>query len=286
MDLRISDFQILKVFEYAVVVSEKGVIKISSPALLLALEDISKLTSVPLSSQSIRAIFERYKLDVDEAMSFVGEILNIQKSDEKKYFEQLIIAHEWGQEFEDTLASELACTFDVATVNENLVERVTTPNAFIMVIPKSYVGSEFKDMYFEVAARFPGSAICVALRMNDSFYISPPFISEIGNPCHFCTLEKIIYTEQVRPTKNNGSSLLKFCTETQLNLPEQPLSRLQFALVTGLIAEKIKLWTLPGYGHRSQDRIVLASYVNLFSGLITEEHISHWPMCDCLRSLK
>lgn len=270
MDVQISSFQIFKVFEFSVVISEKELTKIYSSALSLALEELRLLTSIRLPINTIQNIIEKHNLDCDEVMSFLDGAISIKKVDEEKYFEKVIVVHEWGKEFEDALASEVSCKFDVAASKEDIIEEITSSNSFVLILPKNYVCREFRDMYFEMAAESPGSAICVAMRMNDSFYMSPPFISEMGNPCHFCTSDKIIYAERAQPTKNNWSSLLRFCTETQLDPPEQQLSRLQLALVTGMLSEKIKLWTVPGYGHRGQDRIALASYVNLFSGLITD----------------
>lgn len=282
MDLYISDFQIIKLLDQSIVVSEKGVALIHSPQLLQALYKLRALTSAPQAKTDIYTILEEYGLDANEAFEFLERVLKLRKTTLNLYFKQIIIAHDWSSDLEKILTAELPITFETHPINEQLIENIATPHAFLMIITKHYNHQKLKTIYFEIANTFPQSAICMALRVGDYFYVSQPYLSEAGTPCHFCNFDKTAYTEQVRPTPGNWSRLLNFCTDNNLPIPEQPLTPLQTALATGLLLETIKQWVCADYGRRTQDCMMLASYIHLSSGQITEEHVSHWSMCDCL----
>ncbi len=286
MKLHISDFQMININEHTIVISEKGVTKIQSRPLIHALHKLRTLTSTSHTKKYVLNLLEKFELNAGEAFTFLEKILNIHYPSADPYFKHIIIAHEWDREFEDTLASELHSTLKIYPINRHLLENVSLPESLIIIAPKKYNHQKTKHIYFEIAKRQPTSCICIAMRTGDYFYVSQPYLPTLGSPCHFCNFDNIIHAERVRPTTNNWSSLLNFCTDSHVTLPEQQFTRLQSALATGLLLEKIKLWTRPGYGHRSQDRIMLASFINLFNGHVTEEHITHWQMCDCLRPQK
>lgn len=286
MDLHISDFQIIQTIDRSLIISEKGVTLIHSHPFLEALQNIRESNTTHLVQADIFTLFEKHGLVAEDAFAFLEQVVTIRKATTIPYFTQIIIAHDWSPALEEILTSELNNNFQAHPVNEHLLGKITDPHSLIMILARHYNHVQMKSLYFKIANAYPQSAICVALRTGDYFYVSQPFLSEVGGPCHFCNFDKTAYTERVRPTSGHWSSLLNFCIDNTLAIPQQPLTRLQEALATGLIIEKIKFWTLSGYAQRSQDRIMLASYMNLHNGQITEEHVNHWSMCDCLRSLK
>lgn len=284
MTLIISEFEIIKLKEHTIIISEKGVTNIQSRPLIKALHKLRTLVSTQQTKKDILHLLEKFHLNSDEAFSFLEQAIHI-KAVTEKHFKKIIIAHEWSYELDSLLNSELKEAFIALPINENLTKQTQLSESFVMIMPKKYDHHKIKTIYFDIAKKHPTCCLCVALRTGDSFYISQPYLPNIGGPCHFCNFDNIARTEHIRPTVNNWSSLFNFCTDSHIALPEQSMTRLQFALMTGLLVERIKLWTCPGYGHRTQDRIMLSSHINLFNGHITEEHVTHWQMCDCLRPL-
>ncbi|WP_240881394.1 McbB family protein [Pseudomonas sp. TMW22080] len=285
MNLIISEFQVIKLKEHTIVISEKGVTTIKSRPLIKALHKLSTLTSTQQTKKHILHTLEEFNLAPDEAFSFLEQAIHI-KAVTEKHFKKIIIAHEWGCELDNILNSEFKEAFFALPINTHLTKQTQLSESLVIIMPTKYDHHKIKHIYFEIAKKHPACCLCVALRTGDSFYISQPYLSEIGGPCHFCNFDNIARTERVRPTFNNWSSLFNFCTDSHIALPEQPMTKLQFALMAGLLVERIKLWTCPGSGHRTQDRIMLSSHINLFNGQITEEHVTHWQMCDCLRPIK
>lgn len=208
---------------------------------------------------------------------------HIPKKELTSYFAQIVIAHDWDDEFEKTLTDELPSPIRTHKINKKLMNEISSPETFILIIPKDPHHHELKEIYYSIALKHPKSALCVAMRIADFFYVSQPYLPELGTPCHFCNIDKISHTERVRPSTNSWFSLLNFCHDHDLAAPKQTYTRLQRSLAIGLILERLKLWTYPGYGHRTQDRITSAAYINLVNGQTTEEQVAHWAMCECLR---
>lgn len=285
MELRISEFQIVELDPFTIIISEKGVVKIKSIPLVKALYELNQCTLQPTftTKKYILEILEKYSLPPEETFLFLEQILTFQKKELTPYFAQIIIAHDWDDEFEKTLTEELPSPIRTHKINKKLMDEISSPETFILIMPKDPHHHELKKIYYSIAFKYPKSALCVAMRIADFFYVSQPYLPELGTPCHFCNIDKISHTERVRPSANSWFSLLNFCHDHDLAAPKQTYTRLQRSLAIGLILERLKLWTYPGYGHRTQDRITSAAYINLLNGQTTEEQVAHWAMCECLR---
>lgn len=114
------------------------------------------------------------------------------------------------------------------------------------------------------------------------FCIGQPYIAEIGNPCHFCTVDRLVNNESVTHSKNNWASVLAFCKGKHVSVPFKALSLYQELIVIGAIVRNVKFFTDVGMVRKYQDNILCATYLQLSDGRIFEEPNSHWYMCDCL----
>lgn len=167
--------------------------------------------------------------------------------------------------------------------SSGLVESLQDLRCFIVLLCHSYNYNKVKELYFDVARASPKSAISVCWRMGNIFCVGQPYVAEIGNPCHFCIVDRLLNNESVVPAKNNWAGVLAFCKERHLDAPAKPLSLYQEMIVIGAIIKGVKFFTEYGEGNRYQDNILHGTYLKLNDGQIFEESNSHWYMCDCLR---
>ena len=149
-----------------------------------------------------------------------------------------------------------------------------------------YNYTKIKDLYFKLAALSPQSAISVAYFTGTNFCISQPYIHEIGNPCHFCTIDRLSSYESTTESKNAWSKLLSFCRLKELAIPSKKLTLLQKNLALGLLIQQIKLYTEDDSNLKYQDSALQSASIDLTNGSISEDSAPHWFLCRCLRGEK
>ncbi|WP_419737583.1 McbB family protein [Pseudomonas sp. COR18] len=199
------------------------------------------------------------------------------------YFKKITILHDWGDEFEKIAHQELSTPTEIYELTATPPKLDKNKNHFIFILCKTYNYPILKALYFELSHKNPSSAISIGFITGDTFTISPPYIFEIGNPCHFCKID--------RPEKNNindqrdnsWKKLLDLCKSQRKPIPVNEPTLLQKSLIFGSTFEHIKLYTRQATSQRHQDSLFQTMHTNLSNGLITEEPIPHWYMCDCMR---
>jgi McbB family protein len=189
-----------------------------------------------------------------------------------------------NEEFETMIGQELTCEYEIVEDLDSLVELSKGNSYFVEIICMQYDYAKLKELYFNLADSAPCSAISVAYLSGNIFRIGQPYIASIGNPCHFCLIDRQLNYEKCNKTQNSWSALLNYCIERNIALPSQNLNLLQRSLAIGAIAQKIKLHAEHGRETRHQDNALSSMTIDLNNGSITEELCPHWHSCNCLRS--
>ncbi|NWA03850.1 McbB family protein [Pseudomonas gingeri] len=285
MNISIQNYEILNFPNEDLIVSERGISKISSLSLLNALKTIKNRNQKNISKEEINEILIENDLDPEAAFSFLEKTLNIKKPISDYFFKKIAIIHDFQEsELEKTLATELYLPVDFHHFPSPTSKIKNKNRKFFFILLNSYDYASLKKLYFEIASNAPQSAISVGSMIGNSFYISPPYIPEIGNPCHFCNVDRLESNDQSSQRENNWIKLLKFFKGRNSPIPPSQHTLLQRSMILGAIANHINFYTTPGNEKRHQDSIFLTSHIDIHKGLITEENLSHWFMCDCLRS--
>ncbi|VVN59491.1 hypothetical protein PS687_03382 [Pseudomonas fluorescens] len=281
MNMIIPNYEILNFDVESLVVSDVGISKVHSQPLLEVLRQL-RFSNVISKNELYRMLSEK-GLHESDAFEFLERIIPFKSADEI-YFEKTIVVHDWeGQaDIESLLGEELSGCAEFKGFSDDVVKAVSDVRCFVVFVCHSYDYDQLKKIYFDVARASPKSAVSVCWRMGGFFSIGQPYIADLGSPCHFCIVDRLICNEFVVPAKNKWASVLAFCKNKHVSVPSATLSLYQEMLVIGAVIRKVKYFTECNGERKYQDNILYNSYVQLSDGKIFEESTSHWYMCDCL----
>ncbi|WP_158526754.1 McbB family protein [Metapseudomonas furukawaii] len=282
MTINSTDFDLAITKKAALITTQKGIFRITSPEIIKALEWIKNQTA----ETNIEEIdlSEKYNLTKNDWEDFL--IATFPHSIRKpSYFSgATFITEEKSSLFycKEIITSETRCKITYLTAAQDTSQQKCEKRYFV-ISALNYNYSDLKKKFFSLASSNPDSAISVIYSNGESIYISAPFIPSIGNPCHFCLIDKIIAFEKNSP-RGGWSKLLNHFIKQHEPIPLRRFTAYQRALTSGAIAKKINLHTQGSLTFRTQDCNLPNLAINLHSGESSEETIPHWTMCDCLRT--
>ncbi|SKB01969.1 McbB family protein [Pseudomonas extremaustralis] len=281
MNIIVPSYEILNFETESLVISDMGVVKVHSQPLLAALRQL-KVSNVTTRAE-FDALLSGNGLNPKSAFDFLESVIPF-RTVEDVYFEKTVVVHAWKgrTDFEGLFTQELAGALEFVEFSSDVVASTQGLRCFVVLLCHSYDYDQVKKIHFDLAKASPQSAISVCWPMGGFFCIGQPYIAEIGNPCHFCTVDRLINNESIKRTKNNWASVLEFCRNKHVNIPSKALSLYEETVVIGAIIKRIKFFTELGVVRKYQDDILYVSYVQLSDGKVFEESNSHWCMCDCL----
>ncbi|WP_123343125.1 McbB family protein [Pseudomonas brassicacearum] len=285
MKLSLSNYELLNFERSNAIVSEKGIARVDSPAMLKLLKELKSVECITKSD--LNELFANHNLEPTNAYNFLSSAIRINTAKDLNYFKSTLIAHNWGKtsNLEKILSSEIEHLSTCSLEDLDLYTSYKEERYIIMLCSK-YNYTEIKKLYFSSAKKWPKSAISVCYGSADLFHISQPYIPEIGNPCHFCTIDKLISNEIHSPSVNTWSKLLNFCKGKNINLPITKPTLLQESLILGAIARVSRLVSGTMPSQKYQDNIFQTTTINLSNGHISQASATHWHLCDCLGAKK
>lgn len=240
MQLIFSEFDIVSLPNESLIISINGASKTESKKLLVVLQELKKqkLPSIP------KALFDKIvsaqKLPLKETYTFLNFAIGLKNQPSEIYFKKVLIAHDWGnrEEFEAIIDQEVKFDYEIVSDFESLIDRAEGNAFLIKIICMQYNYSKLKNLYFCLADSSPSSAISIGYLSGDIFRISQPYIPNIGNPCHFCLVERQLNYERINESRNTWSALLSFCVDQNITTPAPNLSLLQRNLALGTVIKK------------------------------------------------
>ncbi|NMZ23068.1 McbB family protein [Pseudomonas proteolytica] len=282
MNITIPSYEILNLESEDLIVSELGISRIHSKPLLSALRKLS--SRLVMAEDEINEVFSEHGLMPSCAFDFLEAAVGLRRDVGEIYFKKTIFVSDWNGrvELEKLLRSELSTCIELLGFSDDLLSLVAGKQYFIVLLCESYDYHAIKKIYFELAISAPESAISVCHRMGDVFCIGQPYMRSIGNPCHFCSVDKVINSERISPARNSWAKIMEICRVNHIEVPSKALTLYQEIVTLGAIIRKVRFYTELGNSKLYQDNILQASYLNLINGVVTEDVCVHWYMCDCL----
>lgn len=283
MLIKINNYEILNFESDTLLYTKSGITKINSLPISSLLEKLENLKTQTLSENNLFEIIEQYNIDPQEALSFLKNTNTIQSIKGNPHYSKATLYLDWK------------CTTDVqAAISElpkkNIILASMKNNDYPDNIAELFIIStldlhpmKLREFYFEICKRNPDSAIILGYFIENKYHLSQPFIPTTGNPCAFCSIDKVRNTERVRPGISQWAKIVNFCSDRTLALPQPAPTLLQRSLILGLILKKIDLYTSPQDIPSTQDSNILTTTLDLETGEITNEIFPHWSMCHCLR---
>jgi McbB family protein len=284
MTIKICNYEILNFDDDRILISEKGIHKINNSKLWDALSEINSLTDKEIENNELSEIIARHGLPHDSTVDYLKKTLKIREALNLAPYEKVIIIHDLSnaKRLECHAHNEIIKDCEIFQTRNFEPETIRNTKNFFVLLAEKYNYQKLSELYFKIATLAPQSAICVAYSISDCYCVSQPYIPEIGNPCHFCGLDRLIDYETRLKSNSSWASLLHFCKGKGINIPVKKKTFLQDSMAFGLIFQRVNLYTSPGSARRHQDSVLASATMNLTTGLISEEIISHWFLCKCL----
>lgn len=287
MHIKIQNYEMLNFENYSLIGSEKGICRIQSKKLIAAFDDLRAICETPVELETIESILTKHQLDKKHALGQLHEHLVIQTNLTPPYFEGVYILHGWDEHIErarEIFDQEARTPLTHLPLHQESIKKIKSANSLIVLLPSSQNTDSLKSIYFEIANTLPKSFIIAGYFSTNTFTVTQPYSTDLGNPCLFCSLSRAIHFE----TQANGScawnAILKFCTSNAVDFKSPRPYALQYTMAAGMISKKIRIFTACSRSTFFQDNILTDSAINLDSGVISEETLPHWHMCDCLRA--
>lgn len=175
-------------------------------------------------------------------------------------------------------------TISFLPINSPISTKMISSKSLIFVILENFNPSALRPFYFELTRRNKKSLISVGHYTPGGYLLSQPYLPDSGNPCFFCSHDRITHYENLNPSQKNWTKIVNFCTSLNIHVPLPKPSLLEKNLALGMIARRIKYFTEHQKSKRFQDNIFSATHLNFENGETQETVTPHWHMCECMRT--
>lgn len=276
--IEVEDFDVLDHSGFDIVVSGKGITKITDPEISTCIREINKKNRI--EKEKLFSMSQKITDNPSGFENFLDDIIGIKKKLENYFKRNVIIYKSPDIIFTQEIKDESSSNFDVININ-NMNKINFEDNTFFLILAIPYNYKEIKNIFLNLKKRYPNSAISIAYIENRDFVISTPHISHLGNPCHFCNIDNKISGLNNR-VEDNWSKMLSFCQENDIDIPIKNIKLLDKAYISGAIIKKISSYNKNNQEMRHQDRCLPQVRLDLNTGRYEEEIIPHWPACDCI----
>lgn len=283
--IRIYNYEILNFDTDPVVFSNAGFTKINDQNILRALQRIENAQSKILERDTLEKILEDEKLQITSAIDFLKSIHVIGETLDAPHFKNTHIYSdlEIPQDLKSYLEKKSNGKLKILDIPSVKVSKFPTPTlcifACLRLTPKS-----IKKTYTELLNQNPECGASIGFISGNYFHLTEIHIPSLGNPCAFCTLDRISHYETARSSFHHWSKIWTFCRSRNIDLPKTPIDEFQTILILGSIISFTKKLTQPPKNKVTQDRALLSRTLNLEDGTLTEESNVHWPFCECLEA--
>lgn len=284
MLIKINNYEILNFAPDTLLYTKSGITRLNSPNITSLLSDLENLKTQILPKENLENLIKKHNLEPQEAFSFLMNTNTLQNIKNKPHYSHATLYLDWK------LNTEIKAAISETKSNKiNIEEKIEgTPipvneSKLFIITTLDLHPIKLRKFYFEICNKNPESAFILGYYIEDKYHLSQPFIPVTGNPCAFCSIDKIRNMEKLRPGISQWAKVLDFCFDRTLTIPRPTPTILQRTLILGLIQKKINLYTSLQDPMFTQDMTTLGTTLNLESGEITDEAFPHWSMCQCLR---
>lgn len=265
------------------VFSASGFTKITDPKITRALRRIEKTRAKYITEDNLALILEEENLQHASAIKFLETLSILGETTEPPYFQNTIIYHdiELSESLKVHLEERSCGKLKIKNLSHYKPHRTDAPTLFVLVCMKLRPES-IRTMYTELLELNPESGASIGFISANHFHLTEAYLPSIGNPCAFCTLDRIAHYETLRTSQHHWSKVWTFCRNNKLDLPKTEIDEFQIVLVLGSIITFANNFLEAPKRKRTQDQTFLSRTINLDNGTTTEDISIHWPLCQCL----
>ncbi|MBV4491081.1 McbB family protein [Pseudomonas oryzicola] len=281
--MRIYNYEILNFDQQPTIYSNTGFSKITDPRMVSVLQRLEEKQEETINKAELEQIIKNEQLDPTATVAFLKSLTIIGEPAVSPYFKKTSVFTDWevSTELKCSLTKRLGGKIQFHTTLP--VETIPTdqPTLFIFVYLK-LKPKELRTIYTNLAQRNPHCGFSVGFISGRHFHLTAAYIPDVGNPCAFCTLDRIAHYETLRSSQHYWSKIWTFCLTRKIDLPTTKIDEFQNALILGTITSFSHQLTYHQRARRTQDQVLLSRTLDLTSGETTEDCNVHWPFCECL----
>ncbi|PTV55393.1 McbB family protein [Pseudomonas putida] len=280
--LRVYNYEILNFDSDPMVFSSSGFTRITEPKIIRALQLIEESQSKYIQHHALEKILRKVHLQPSSAMNFLKSLSIIGEPTDPPFFQHTLIYHdlEISDETKNLLESKHSGSLEIRQYSEYTPHTTHKPTLFVFACTKLSPHS-LKANYLNLLVSNPHCGATVGFISGNHFHLTEMHIPAIGNPCAFCTLDRITHYEKLRASQHHWCKIWSFCCSSKLDLPKIHVDELQKFLIIGTIVSFISKLTKAPKSKTTQDQVLLSRTINLETGVTTEDPSVHWPLCQC-----
>ncbi|MCU0126568.1 McbB family protein [Pseudomonas vlassakiae] len=281
--LRIFNYEILNFDQEPMVFSSTGFTKITEPKIIRALQTMGATHAKYINLHELEQIFETESLEPKSALNFLESLSILGKKVEPPHFQKVIIYHDLdiSTPLKDFYEKKHNSTITFKKIEQFEVLNHSIPTLFIFACLKLRPDA-IRSHYTRIMKENPEHGASIGFISNHHFHLTEVHVPSIGNPCAFCTLDRVTYYESKRASQHPWSKVWAFCCRNNYDLPKTDVDDLQTSLILGTIISFTNKLTLAPKFKYTQDQVLLSKTIDLDTGATTEEISTHWPFCQCL----
>ncbi|MFJ4445662.1 McbB family protein [Pseudomonas sp. NPDC089422] len=281
--LRVYNYEILNFEQEPVIFTSTGFTKLVDPKMTSTLVRLGSMNTQHLSEGDLESLLRSEDLQPEPATEFLKSLSVLGDEVSLPYLKRVVIFTDMviSESLKKFLEEQRRQRLQILPLPNDLPAIASSPTLFVFACMKLRPNS-IKKMYTTVLQQNPGSAASIGFVSGNYFHLTEAHLPEIGNPCAFCTFDRISHYERLRSSHHYWSRIWAFCSAQNLDLPLTPINEYQRTLIFGAIVEFADKLTQAPKLRSTQDRILLSRTVNLQNGFLTEDSSIHWPLCECI----
>lgn len=281
--LRIYNYEILNFDAQPTLFSPTGFTKINEPKFINVLQRITQNPSMLIQQEELEHLLALESLPVEEGISFLKTLSIVGEIDQLPYFKKIILCIDWEipESVQKWLEDKNENITLLAPPNSVITSAQPEPTLFILAYLKLRPES-MRKLYYDIVKNNPHAGVSVGFVTGQFFHLTQPYIPSLGNPCAFCTLDRMAHYESLRASQHHWSKIWSFCQAHKLDLPTTPIDEFQSFLIVCMILSFGKRFTQPPKSRLTQDQILVSRTLNLSTGSFNEDPAVHFPMCQCI----
>lgn len=280
---RIYNYEILNFNNDPVVYTSAGLTRVTSEPMRSAMRRLKESALEYIEHDELEAMLVVEGLDPASAISFLRSILVVGDIVQVPHFSDVIIYTDLPlpDSYKELLREKYRGKLTISS--ELPREMLPTPSPTLSIFACLNLDpGTVRSAYNAFIRNNPENGASIGFVSGSDFHLTEVHIPAIGNPCAFCTLDRIAYYERIRGSQHHWSKLWSFCKAMNVKLPSPITDELQCLMILGVIISFANKLTSAPRTLSTQDQVLLSRTLDLTNGSFTEDSSIHWPFCECL----
>lgn len=220
-------------------------------------------------------------LDRSDTIKFLEETIGF-KSEAKGFFSATRIFYEASNPFERIVNRVFPGELDIVISCSELPETKHGDSNLDILLFCDPTMEASKESYQQHIKKNPHNGVLAGYFSNNQFVLTSPHLTDIGNPCAYCTLDRALHYLKIRKTSSSWALITKYFTEYRIPLPPPILTELHIPMIASFISLTIDLYTSENRASH-QDDVYLERSLDLSTGDVSKALPTHWYLCNCWR---